>query len=216
MRKKAPGERYKTLTASIPPELYDAFVSRADQDRINKSELVKSWVEAWLSGSPIQSGEPSPSPAINLEQLKQEIKEELKPEIKTDVLNSLVTVSPEPKPEVEQEAEARKVTPEQAQLTITPPEPEPVKPVRQSKPEKIQITEEVRAGLISHFELLKAAGMKDADITRAAFGKKTSLVSLIKYEMDNPKRQKAVTKEQYDALMAVVPPGTEKPSPEGT
>lgn len=208
MRKKAPGERYKTLTASIPPELYDAFVSRADQDRINKSELVKSWVEAWLSGSPIQSGEPSPSPAINLEQLKQEIKEELKPEIKTDVLNSLVTVSPEPKPEVEQEAEARKVTPEQAQLTLTPPEQEhqgeePQRPVL-VEGDRVKI-EVVRNYLSYHIKKYQIeTGKKPADIAREVLnGKKGILTCILTPESAN---QKAMSEAEFKALEALVLP----------
>jgi hypothetical protein len=200
MRRKAPGERFKTLTASIPPELYDAFVSRAEQDRINKSELVKSWVEAWLSGTPIQSGESSPSPAIDLEQLKQEIK--------TEVLNSLVTVSPEPKPEAEQEAEARKVTPEQEHQGEEPQRPVMVEGDRV----KIEVVRDYLSYHIKKYQV--ETGKKPADIAREVLnGKKGILTSILTPESAN---QKAMSEAEFKALEALVVRRQEKPSSEGT
>lgn len=50
MRRKAPNDKYKTLTASIPPELHVAFNERTEREGLNKSDLVASLINAWLSG----------------------------------------------------------------------------------------------------------------------------------------------------------------------
>ena len=210
MKRKEPGDKFKTTTISLEPGLYEAFDTRVKEERKTRSEVIATLIQSWLSGEPVTrpTGDPAPIPVIDMDKLTREITDR--------VLRSIPQVTPTLKPE-------------QTQITITPPEPEDQgeepKPDQDKdkdqkqdkpKPDRVIITEEIRAELIAHFKNLEAAGMKDADITRAAFGKKTSLVSLIKYEMDNPKRQKAITSEQYTALMAVVPLVEEKSSPEGT
>jgi len=88
MRRKAPGEKYKTLTASIPPELYDAFISKAEHDKINKSELVKSLIEAWLSG--VSENKPAESYLVTLQSEKQKLQTKLKKiEIAKEILLDL-------------------------------------------------------------------------------------------------------------------------------
>lgn len=199
---------------TIPPSIFEEAKQAAKSRGMNYSEFVVFCINAMLTGQMVESGgEPVPSSLPGEISTLRSIVDSLTGRISALETAATPEIQSAPIPLVEipelpegEKPLPREVAPTQAVLIHTHEEektPETVIPAVIPKGEKIQITAEVRDEMMAHFNELNAAGMTDADISRAALGKKTSIVALIRYPMDNDKRQKTLPKERYQALMSV-------------
>ena len=208
MKRKEPNEKFRTTTISLEPGLYEAFDIRVKEERTTRSAVIATLIQSWLSGEPVTrpNGDPAPIPVIDMDKLTREITDR--------VLRSIphVTVPPTLKPE-------------QTQITITPPEPthdqdndqeqgeEPARPVFEYKNGKVSIPV-VRDYLTYHIrKYQEATGVNDMFIVKTALGGKKSLLSSI---VAGSTSYKQISKEDIEALEALVIKRLEKSSPEGT
>lgn len=188
---------------TIPPSLLETAKAKACEQGMNYSEFVVYCIKTVINGNVHGSGNNPGLPDSLTHELSS-----LRSMVE-DISGRLVTLERPVRPK-----------PEHTQITIIPPEPddqeqgeEPARPVFEYKNGKVSIPV-VRDYLTYHIrKYQEATGVNDMFIVKKALGGKKSLLSSI---VAGSTSYKQISKEEIEALEALVIKRSEKSSPEGT